>query len=82
MKEAILYEKLDGGAVRCGLCNHFCRIKPEKRGICGVRENDGGTLMTLVYGRLIAMHVDPIEKKPPLPFHAGPSQLTHSHGRM
>ncbi|MHC1631582.1 MAG: AmmeMemoRadiSam system radical SAM enzyme [Methanotrichaceae archaeon] len=63
MTEALFYEKLNSD-VRCGLCNHFCRIKPGKRGICGVRENQDSTLVTLVYGRLIAMHADPIEKKP------------------
>jgi pyruvate formate lyase activating enzyme len=63
MREALFYEKLDGD-VRCGLCSHFCRIQPDKRGICGVRENHDGALKTLVYGKLIAMHVDPIEKKP------------------
>ncbi|AET63941.1 Radical SAM domain protein [Methanothrix harundinacea 6Ac] len=76
MTEALFYDKLDGGAVRCGLCNHFCRIKPEKRGICGVRENYGGVLKTLVYGRLIAMHVDPIEKKPL--YHFMPGHLSYS----
>jgi pyruvate formate lyase activating enzyme len=76
MTEGMFYKKIDGGDVRCGLCNHFCRIKPEKRGICGVRENDGGTLNTLVYGRLVAMHVDPIEKKPL--YHFIPGHLSYS----
>lgn len=76
MMEAMFYEKLDGGDVRCGLCNHFCRIKPKKRGICGVRENEDGTLETLVYGKLIAMHVDPIEKKPL--YHFKPGHLSYS----
>jgi len=76
MTEAMFYEKLEGGDVRCGLCNHFCRIKPNKRGICGVRENENGTLETLVYGKLIAMHVDPIEKKPL--YHFMPGHLSYS----
>ncbi|MFZ7125149.1 MAG: AmmeMemoRadiSam system radical SAM enzyme [Desulfobacterales bacterium] len=64
MSEALLYEKLGEDRVRCGLCHHYCRIEPGRRGLCGVRENRGGTLESLVYGRLIASHVDPIEKKP------------------
>jgi pyruvate formate lyase activating enzyme len=64
IKEAMLYEKLDGQNVRCALCSHRCRIPPLKRGICGVRENRDGTLYTLVYGPVIAESVDPIEKKP------------------
>ena len=62
--EARLYDKMDGDKVRCNLCAHTCVIKPGRRGICGVRQNENGVLRTLVYGRLIARHVDPIEKKP------------------
>jgi pyruvate formate lyase activating enzyme len=64
IKEAMLYERLEGDAVRCALCSHRCKIPPSKRGICGVRENRDGTLYTLVYGPVIAESVDPIEKKP------------------
>ncbi len=64
MKEAYLYEKLDDNRVRCFLCSHRCLIKEGAKGICGVRENHGGTLISLVYGKIIARHVDPIEKKP------------------
>jgi len=64
IKEAMLYEKLEGGSVHCALCSHRCKIAPSKRGICGVRENQDGTLYTLVYGPVIAASVDPIEKKP------------------
>jgi pyruvate formate lyase activating enzyme len=62
--EARFYEALDGRKVRCHLCSHRCVIAEGKRGICGVRENRKGRLYTLVYGRAIAYHVDPIEKKP------------------
>lgn len=64
MKQADLWEKLDGGKVRCRLCAHGCVIGPEKRGICQVRENRGGALYTLVWGRPVAASADPIEKKP------------------
>lgn len=64
MKEARFYEKLEEGAVRCLLCPHHCRLTEGKFGICGVRQNQGGTLCSLVYDRPVAMHVDPIEKKP------------------
>jgi pyruvate formate lyase activating enzyme len=62
--EALLYEKEAGNQVSCGLCAHRCRIDPDRRGICGVRENRDGTLLSLVYGSVIAENVDPIEKKP------------------
>ena len=63
-KEAMLYEKLEDQLVQCALCAHRCRIKPAEKGICGVRENVEGVLNTLVYAEAIAVHVDPIEKKP------------------
>jgi len=76
MKEAYLYEKLDGNKVRCSLCNHRCVIKDGAVGICGVRENTGGTLTSLVYPKVIARHVDPIEKKPL--FHFLPGSRSYS----
>jgi pyruvate formate lyase activating enzyme len=64
MHEAILYSKADDGAVDCRLCSHRCHIAEGKRGFCRVRQNNGGTLHSLVYGRLVARQLDPIEKKP------------------
>ncbi|WP_022665131.1 AmmeMemoRadiSam system radical SAM enzyme [Desulfospira joergensenii] len=76
MKEAAFYDKLEEKAVQCRLCSHFCRIKPGRKGICRVRENREGTLVSLVYGRVIAENVDPIEKKPI--FHLKPGSLSYS----
>jgi len=64
MREAMLVEAGDDGAVRCRLCAHRCLVAPGRSGTCGVRENRGGTLLTRAYGELVAAHVDPIEKKP------------------
>ncbi len=64
MEEAGYYTQTKGTTVRCHLCRHQCVIADGKRGLCGVRENKAGTLYTLVYGELVANHVDPIEKKP------------------
>lgn len=64
MKEAMEYEKLGDGNVRCRLCAHNCAIKKGQRGICAVRENIDGTLFSLVYGKVVSMNIDPIEKKP------------------
>lgn len=71
MREARLYETLGNKRVRCNLCAHRCLIADGKRGICRVRENRAGTLYTLAYGRAIARHVDPVEKKPLLHFYPG-----------
>lgn len=76
MKEALFYEKLPDQKVKCLLCNHYCIISLQSRGICGVRENRDGILYSLVYGRIIANHIDPIEKKPL--FHFYPGSLSYS----
>jgi pyruvate formate lyase activating enzyme len=70
-REALLYEKLSDSKVRCHLCAHRCVIFDGHKGICQVRLNRGGTLYTLVYGRTISQHVDPVEKKPLFHFHPG-----------
>ncbi len=64
MKQALVYRKLDNQRVRCQACSHFCLIPSQKRGLCGVRENQNGKLYALNYNRIIAKHIDPIEKKP------------------
>jgi len=71
LKEAQLYQKKDDKKVQCLTCAHGCVINPGKRGICGVRENRDGKLYSLVYGKAIALHVDPIEKKPLFHFYPG-----------
>lgn len=76
MKEAMFYERENGGRVRCGLCRFHCLIADGARGICGVRENRNGTLFSLVYGKLCAANVDPIEKKPL--FHVMPGSSSFS----
>jgi len=50
--------------VKCLLCAQGCIIKENERGKCRARINLNGNLKSLVYGRPIAIHVDPIEKKP------------------
>lgn len=76
MEEARWYQKLSNDRVRCDLCNHRCVIENNNRGICGVRENKAGTLYSLVYGKLIASHVDPIEKKPLFNFLPGTTSFS------
>ncbi len=74
--EARFWEPLPNGKVRCTLCALDCTVSPGRRGACGVRVNVGGRLLTLVYGRVVARHIDPIEKKPL--FHFLPGSLSYS----
>lgn len=76
LKEAWLYEKAPEQAVICNLCAHRCYIPAGRVGICKVRENRAGRLYTLVYDRIIALDIDPIEKKPL--FHFLPSTRSYS----
>jgi pyruvate formate lyase activating enzyme len=74
--EALFYEKLPEGRVQCLLCPHDCRIPAGGRGACAVRVNHEGTLYTLVYDRVVARSVEPIEKKPL--FHFFPGSTAYS----
>ncbi len=76
MKEAYLYKKLKKNNVQCRNCAHYCSVAPGKRGICGVRENQNGKLYALNYGKLVALNIDPIEKKPLFHFLPGSNSLS------
>ncbi|MFA5038179.1 MAG: AmmeMemoRadiSam system radical SAM enzyme [Candidatus Omnitrophota bacterium] len=71
MKEAMYYRKKEAGDVECLLCPQLCRIKKGGRGFCGVRVNEEGALYTINYGRVAAIALDPVEKKPLYRFHPG-----------
>ncbi len=74
--EARYYTKLDHQEVLCRLCPRECKVGDQERGYCGVRENRHGVYYTLVYNRICAEHVDPIEKKPF--FHFFPGTFAYS----
>ena len=75
-REASWYKKLEEGRVECELCPQACKVADMERGMCGVRENRGGTYYTLVHSLACAVHVDPIEKKPL--FHVLPGEKAFS----
>ena len=58
------WQAVDDTTLQCRLCPRQCLIADKQRGFCRVRENQEGTLYTLVYGQAAAVHIDPIEKKP------------------
>ncbi|MBN2483851.1 MAG: AmmeMemoRadiSam system radical SAM enzyme [Candidatus Omnitrophica bacterium] len=62
--EALYWEKKEHNNVQCKLCPRQCVISSGNRGYCGVRVNKDGTLYTLGYNNPVAVHPDPIEKKP------------------
>ncbi|MFN3659782.1 MAG: AmmeMemoRadiSam system radical SAM enzyme [Brevinematales bacterium] len=70
MKEALFWSKEKEG-VRCYLCPHHCWIREGRSGICGARAMRDGKLVSLNYGRIAGMAIDPIEKKPLFHFYPG-----------
>ena len=64
------------GTLECRLCTHGCCLRDGQRGRCGVRQRRDDRIGSLVYGRIVAEHVDPIEKKPI--FHVLPGSLSYS----
>lgn len=64
MKEAELFTSLNNGRVKCTACARMCQISEGQVGLCGIRQNIGGKLQLLSYGKLFTGHIDPIEKKP------------------
>lgn len=71
MKEAFYYKVLKKGLVKCELCPRMCLINLGQYGFCQTRKNIRGKLYSMAYGRVSALHVDPIEKKPLYHFFPG-----------
>ena len=78
--EARFYKKLKQQTVICESCQHFCTLLPGEFGKCGVRQNQNGKLISLVYGRVSALGIDPIEKKPF--YHFLPGSFAYSFGTI
>ena len=74
--EAKYYNVYKNKQLKCELCPHHCIIKEDKTGICQVRKNIKGKLKTLNYGKVSALGVDPIEKKPLYHFYPGKKVLS------
>lgn len=76
MHEASWFRSEVGGSVRCLLCPHSCSIQPESAGLCGVRINRDGILYAAGWGRISALALDPVEKKPLRRFYPGSTLLS------
>lgn len=78
MKESDFYRSLEPSSnkIQCTLCSHQCKILNNQTGLCKVRKNENGKLLSLVYGSLVSQSTDPVEKKPV--FHLEPGSLSYS----
>jgi pyruvate formate lyase activating enzyme len=68
---ALYFEIQEDKKVQCNLCPHHCLLNDGQTGICRVRSNIEGMLVTDNYGKLSSIHADPIEKKPLYHFYPG-----------
>ena len=76
MTQCKYFKRMDDGRVECTLCPHHCHIAEGKTGICRSRRNQGGVLVSEVYGKPCSLAIDPIEKKPLYHFHPGTTCLS------
>ncbi|NLS44770.1 MAG: AmmeMemoRadiSam system radical SAM enzyme [Firmicutes bacterium] len=76
MKKASYWEVRPCKTILCLLCPHNCKIKPGESGICRGRKNVAGELISLNYGEITSLAVDPIEKKPLYHFYPGSKILS------
>ncbi|MDA3953620.1 MAG: AmmeMemoRadiSam system radical SAM enzyme [Bacteroidales bacterium] len=74
--EALYYYKIDDDKIKCELCPHNCIIKKNESGICKVRVNQTGKLISQNYGLVSSIGFDPIEKKPLYHFYPGSEILS------
>lgn len=75
-KLAQWWEKTEDGKVLCTLCPRYCKLGEGQAGFCFIRQNIGGELYSLGYGRPTGFGLDPIEKKPLNHFLPGTSILS------
>jgi len=73
---ASYWQNIKENIVQCLLCPRKCVLDAGQRGVCTVRINKEGKLYTLGYGNPVAVHIDPIEKKPF--FHVAPGEPVFS----
>ncbi len=62
----------------CSVCSHHCNLEEGQLGRCRARRNHGGTIVSENYGKLTALALDPIEKKPL--YHFMPGSMILSAG--
>ncbi len=60
----------------CRICPHHCKIEEGHLGLCNARTNQNGEIISDNYGKLTAVALDPIEKKPLYHFHPGSKILS------
>lgn len=60
----------------CPVCFHHCSLAEGQYGRCRARKNENGTIVSANYGKITALMLDPIEKKPLRRFYPGSKILS------
>lgn len=55
----------------CKVCPHGCSLEEGRTGFCRARKNVDGQIVSVNYGKITGLAVDPIEKKPLKRFYPG-----------
>ena len=56
-----IFEELEGGVKRCGICEYRCELTPGKQGVCRMRVNRDGNLVSLNYGLISKADLELVE---------------------
>jgi len=70
------WHQLADGRIQCDLCPRDCKLHEGQRGLCFVRQMEGGEMHLTTYGRSSGFCVDPVEKKPLNHFYPGSGILS------
>lgn len=60
----------------CGICPHACSLEENQKGLCRARKNLNGKVISINYGKITSIGLDPIEKKPLARFMPGSKILS------
>jgi len=76
VKKARFQKIITNDVTQCLNCERKCMIPIDGIGHCGTRINHNGEILTLIYGCIPAISINPIEKKPLYHFFPGSTALT------
>lgn len=71
-----LFKNLKSNKIQCLLCPHYCVLTDGELGICKVRQNTNNKIVSFAYGKVCAINIDPVEKKPLYHFLPGTKTLS------
>lgn len=72
MTNTTLSQRAQGeGLFRCPVCPHHCQLAEGQYGRCRARKREQGRIVSVNYGKITSLMLDPIEKKPLRRFYPG-----------